>query len=472
MIARFRVWLNSLQAHMIGFAFGVIAVMTAMSVAFVVIAGPPQRSPMTVYDISRVIRGLEPAQSGLAEQFTRSTADHARSPASAVERQLSDFLAKDLDMRPDDVRVYLGNRSPAYLDYLEKQAALYAQDGRGSPIIDGTVVAAVRQANGNWDINVRRSKAGLENYWTLLKLSPWLGFMAMIPFSMWFSTRLARPVREFALAAGRVGGRKDFPVPVAGPTEIRIAANALNDMQARIRVFIQERTALVGAIAHDLRTPLNSLRFRIARAPDDLRTAAEGDIRQLDRLINSILEYVESDGSAPSMERIDLTSLLQSLVDDLYDRGIDIALDASPVNVEGDLMLLRRLFANLIDNAVKFASRVDISLTSRPTLAIIKIADNGPGMTDADIACAFDPFFRGERSRSRATGGIGLGLSIAKSVADAHAGLIVLSNRSGGGLEVVVSLPMDFASQSGSSAVPGNESVFPAFAKGYTCSRT
>lgn len=443
MTARFRVWLNSMQAHMIGFAFGVIAVLTSINVAFVVIAGPPQRSPMTVYDISRVIRGLPPAQSGLTGEFMRSKADHARTPVSSAERQLSGFLAKELKLPPDDVRIYLGNRTPAYFDYVNRQAALYAQDGRGSPIVDGTVVAAIRQPSGTWDLYVRRSKAGLANYWTLLRASPWVAFLALIPFSMWFSTRLARPVRAFALAAGRVGGSKEFPVPVAGPTEIRIAANALNEMQARISAFIQERTALIGAIAHDLRTPLNSLRFRIARAPDDLRAAAESDIKQLDRLINSILEYVESDGRILSVEPIDLTSLLQSMVDDLHDRGIDIKLSASPVNVQGDLLLLRRLFANLIDNAVKFASRVAISLTSTPTQAVVKIADDGPGMTPADLARAFDPFFRGERSRIRTTGGIGLGLSIARSVADAHSGQIVLSNKAGGGFEVCISLPRE-----------------------------
>jgi two-component system OmpR family sensor kinase len=445
MIARMRAWLNSMQAHMIGFAFGVIAVLTAMSVAIIVIAGPPQRSPMTVYDVSRVVRGLEPAREGLAAEFTRSRTARVEDMGSAVERRLAAILAEDLEVPPDNVRLYLGNRTPSFLEYLERQATLYPRDGRGGGIIDGTVVVAVRTPGGNWNVHERRSRTGFENAWQLLRASPWLGFLVVIPFSMWFSTLIARPVRAFALAAGRVGGGKEFPVPVAGPTEIRIAAKALNEMQARIRAFIQERTALVGAIAHDLRTPLNSLRFRIAAASDDVRIPAEKDIKQLDRLIASILEYVESDGRTLSVERIDLASLLQSMADDLHDLGVevdvDIAAGSPQVIIEGDLLLLRRLFANLIDNAAKYASHVSIKLTATPVRTIVEIADDGPGMTPADLALAFEPFFRGEPSRSRTTGGIGLGLSIAKSVAERHSGQITLANRAGGGFAVRVVLP-------------------------------
>jgi two-component system, OmpR family, sensor kinase len=441
MSARLRTWLNSMQAHMIGFALTLIVVLTALNVTFVVFAGPPQRTPMTVYDLSRVIRGLPPALDRLEGEFTRSTSKEARLPATAAERQLSGFLAQDLNLPPDHVRLYLCNRSPAYFEYLDKQAAFYARDGRGSPLIDGTVVAAVRQPSGIWNLHVRRSKAGLENYWNLLRNSPWIGFLVMIPLSMWFSAWLARPVRAFVQAASQVGGDKEYPVPVVGPTEVRVAAKALNDMQARVRAFIQERTALVGAIAHDLRTPLNNLRFRIARAPDEVRIPAEGDILQLDGLINSILDYVESDGRALAIEPIDLTSLLQSMVDDLHDRNIAIPFTAVPVQIEGDLLLLRRMFANLIDNAVKFAPHVSIALSTTPAQATVDIADDGPGMSPPDLARAFEPFFRSERSRNRTTGGIGLGLAIAKSVAEAHDGQISLSSAAAGGLRVRVTLP-------------------------------
>ncbi len=442
MIGAVRTWLNSMQAHMIGFAAAVIVLLTAMSVAIVVIAGPPQRSPMTVYDVSRVIRGLPPARETLADEFEVYDTHTASPPQTEVEQRLSKILADDLGRPVGDVNLHLGNRAINYFAYMERQADLYASDGRGSPIMFGTVVVTVRRPDGQWVIYSRRSKDGFENFWQLLRASPWLGFLVIVPFATWFSRKISRPVRAFAQAASRVSGGTQVPVPVVGPTETRVAAEALNEMQARIRAFVGERTALVGAIAHDLRTPLNSLRFRVARAPDELRIPAEGDIKQLDRLINSILDYVESDGRVLSVEALDLASLLQSMVDDLEDRGIKVDFASAPAHVEGDLLLLRRLFANLIDNAVKFGSHVSIALATTPAEVTVRIADDGPGMAPSDLARAFEPFFRGERSRSRATGGSGLGLSIAKSVVDAHGGHIHLANGAAGGLVAEVTLPL------------------------------
>lgn len=436
-------WLNSMQAHMIGFAFAVILVLTALGYGIIAIAGPPQRSPMSVHDISRVVRGLQPALAGLDEQFDRSVQPSAPPAASGAERELSAILARDLGVPADAARIHLGTRSENFRDYIDGQLAIYREDGRASPIIYGTVTAAVRQSDGRWLVFSRQATDGFESFWQLMRASPWLGALLIIPFSMWFSTRIARPVRSFALAAGQVGdGRGEFMVPVAGPNEIQVAAKALNDMQARIRAFIQERTVLIGAIAHDLRTPLNSLRFRIARASDDVRVPAEDDFKQLDRLINSILDYVESDGRAISIDQIDLTSMLQSMIDDLADQGIEVDFEASPVNIDGDLLLLRRMFTNLIDNALKFGSRVSVSLSATANQALVTIADDGPGMPAVDLAQAFEPFFRGEPSRNRKTGGIGLGLSIARSVAEAHNGQLHLSNQASGGLMASISLPL------------------------------
>lgn len=444
MTERIRDWLNSVQAHMIGFAGAVIILLTVLSAGIVILASPPQLSPITIYDISRVIRGVPPAQQNLPKEFTRHKSADARFPASDVERRLSGFLAEDLGLSPDRVRIYLGNRSPTYLSYLERQAAYYSQGHRGSPVIYGTVVVGVRRADGAWDVHVRRSKNGFENVWDWLRASPWLGFLIILPFATWFSTKIARPVRAFAQAASQVGGGKEFLVPVAGPTEIRVAAKALNEMQARIRTFGRQRSALVGAIAHDLRTPLNSLRFRVAQAPDEVRIPAENDIKQLDRMIASILEYAENEARPLAIEPIDLLSLLQSMVDDRQDQGVNITInfDVGSATIEGDLLMLRRLFANLIDNAVKFASSVWVTLRSTPSQAVVTITDDGPGMTPSDQAQAFEPFFRGEPSRNRTTGGIGLGLAIAKAAVAAHGGDISLANRPSGGLQVDIVLPL------------------------------
>lgn len=436
------VWLNSMQAHMILFAFGVIFVITSLSFAIVEIAGPPRRTAMTVYDVSRVVRGLAPAEVNLSSEFEVSTADEAWDAPSETEQKLAGVLAHDLGVPESAVRFFLQDKTVGYVAFVERQLDLYAKDGRASPLVRGTIAVAVRQSNGKWRLFKRRSKDGFQNVWRLLEASPWFAALLVIPFSMWFGTRISRPVRAFAKAARRVGdSRNEYPVPVVGPTEIRVAAIALNDMQAKIREFLRERTALVGAIAHDLRTPLNNLRFRLASAPEEIRTSAEAEIRQLDRLINSTLDYVQTEGKPLSIDTIDLTALLQSLVDDSSDRGRPVSLHADHVQVEGDILVLRRLFVNLIENALTYATRVSISVSSTADSAIVEVRDDGPGMSPTDLPRAFEPFFRGERSRNRSTGGIGLGLSIVKFATDAHRGTIALENLPEGGLVARVTLP-------------------------------
>ena len=437
------IWLNSMQAHMILFAFGVIFVITGLSFAIIEIAGPPKRSSMTVYDISRVIRGLAPANANLPSEFEISAVEEAWETPSEIDQRLAGVLAQDLEMPTSAVRFYLQNKAIGYVAFVERQLDLYAEDGRASPLVHGTIVIAVRRPDGRWRLFERRSKDGFEDVWQLLEASPWFAGLLVIPFSMWFSTRISRPVRAFAKAARRVGdSRNEYPVPVVGPSEIRVAAIALNDMQAKIREFLRERTALVGAIAHDLRTPLNNLRFRLAGAPEEIRKSAEAEIRQLDRLINSTLDYVQTEGKPLSIDTIDLTALLQSLADDSSDRGRPVSLQADRVQVEGDILVLRRLFVNLIENALTYATRVSISVSSNADSAVVEIRDNGPGMSPTDLPRAFEPFFRGERSRNRATGGIGLGLSIVKFATDAHSGTIALENLPEGGLVARVTLPL------------------------------
>ena len=446
MIDRIREWMNSMQAYMIGFAFSVIVVLTCVSMIIIEFTGPLRRGPLSMYELSLVVRGEEPARARLRGEFEVSLRPSARLPSTTVEQGLSKILAEDLGRPADSVRVYIGNRSITYFDYLNRQVQLYTRDGRHSPSVSGTVIAAIRQGDGRWQVFSRKSQEGFQDVWLLLRASPWMGALMLIPFSMWFSTRISRPVRAFAQAASRIeGGRQPLPVPVVGPNETRVAAKALNEMHSRILTFVRERTTLVGAIAHDLRTPLNNLRFRIAGAPDSIRAAAESDIKELDQLIDTILEYVENEGKPLAIEVLDLTSLLQSLVDDSSDIGREISLTADDVQVEGDLLMLRRLFSNLIGNAFQFANAVSVDLKGDASHATVEILDDGPGMPAADLERAFEPFFRGERSRNRGTGGIGLGLSIARSIVEAHCGDLTLENASEGGLLARAIIPVKHA---------------------------
>src|SRR3546814_573015 len=162
----------------------------------------------------------------------------------------------------------------------------------------------------------------------------------------------------------------------------------------------------------------------------------------MEQLISSTLDYVDGEGRPMTTERLDLGSLLQTLVDECHDRGADVALTSQQsMTIKGDLIRLRRLFTNLIENGLKFGRYVQVNYRQEGEDVVVDVVDDGPGMAGEDLPHAFDPFFRAERSRNPSTGGIGLGLAIAYSAARVHGGTIVLQNLEGGGFRARVQLP-------------------------------
>jgi signal transduction histidine kinase len=214
-------------------------------------------------------------------------------------------------------------------------------------------------------------------------------------------------------------------------------------MQSRLNRYVEDRTTLMAAIAHDLRTPLMRLGLRLEHAPTELRASCEADIRDMEQMIAAVMAFVQ-DMSRPSRrQRLDLLSLAQSVADDFIDEGALVQLHgAETIIIEGDAPALKSLLVNLTTNALKYAGNADILLTAENGVAMIDVRDNGPGMTAEDLSQAFEPFFRAERSRSRDTGGIGLGLASVRAVARAHGGEATLANRAEGGLIARVTLPI------------------------------
>jgi len=426
-------WLNSVQAHLILLALGTIAAVTVFSVIAINLTGAPPASPVSVYEMTRIVRGMDVLQTR-PKKVTQGRVVRAPALDGAAEHIISSLLAQRLDFPAENVRVDLqyDNRRA---DAIANEARLYGDEKAANPVIFGSFTIFIRQPDGTWTTFTRTV-----DHWQARSLRFWryatyyLGLVVVLPLAMLFSLRISRPVRTFAAAADRIGaGLDDTPVPVVGPTEIRQAAVALNEMQARIAQFIQERTALVGAIAHDLRTPLSNLRFRVANIDLETRASAEEEILRMEQLINSTLDYVDGEGRPMMAEPLDLGSLLQTLTDNCRDRGAKVSLaNQERMTLTGDPIRLRRLFMNLIENGLKFGEHVAVSYVRAADSVVIDMLDNGPGMAREDIARAFDPFFRGERSRNRSTGGIGLGLAIAESAARAHGGTIELQNLDGG----------------------------------------
>lgn len=274
-----------------------------------------------------------------------------------------------------------------------------------------------------------------------------LMFAASLGLWAYVVTRMAtRPLRLLATAATGLGNNIEAaPLVEAGPTEVREAAAAFNLMQAQIKDFIQERTHLLAAITHDLQTPLTRLRLRLEKVADDeLKTRLIGDMSSIQDMIRNGLELARSMNSLrASAQRIDFDSLLNSLCDDAVESGQDVTLEgATYASIIASPEAMRRCLTNLLDNAVHYGGYAHIKVKRGAEHIVVRIRDGGPGIPEAQLEKVFTPFFRLEGSRSRETGGTGIGLTIARNIAEQCGATLFLQNHPQGGLEAVLELPI------------------------------
>jgi signal transduction histidine kinase len=257
-----------------------------------------------------------------------------------------------------------------------------------------------------------------------------------------------RPIKQLASAATELGRDLDHPpLPEKGPTEIRQAAHAFNAMQARIRRQIQHRTHMLAAITHDLQTPLTRLRLRLEKVSDpELQQKLVDDLAVMQGMVREGLDLARSMDSTEPMQRLDIDSLLDSVCADASDAGQDVQLQGNArTSILAQPNALRRCLTNLLDNAVKYGQRARVSIAAEPETPrylCIRIRDDGPGIAENQLEAVFEPFYRLETSRSRDTGGTGLGLTIARNIAENHGAQLRLRNHPEGGLEVILLLPL------------------------------
>jgi signal transduction histidine kinase len=317
---------------------------------------------------------------------------------------------------------------------------------KGEPVEERFLIApfevGLKRAD-RWLIVQPKPKLAPDPWQQRLILSVVLSALALTPVAWLFARRLAKPIALFAEGAERFGrDPRAPPLAIAGPSEIAVAVSAFNHMQERLARYVEDRTAMVGAIAHDLRTPLTRLRFHAEAATDDVRGRMIADIAQMEAMISGTLAFVRDATQPAQRTRLELSSLLESLADEMSETGLLVSVDrADRVVMDGDPVALRRLFGNLLENAVKFGRCARVRVFADGA-AIVEIDDDGCGLPPSELERVFEPFHRHETSRSRETGGIGLGLAVVRSVARAHGGDAVLSNRAPGGLTARVTLPM------------------------------
>ncbi len=271
-------------------------------------------------------------------------------------------------------------------------------------------------------------------------------FALCIGLLAWLVARIAtRPLRQLADAADRLDiSRAGEVLPELGTNEVRVATRAFNRMQKRIYEDVRERTGMLAAITHDLQTPLTRMRLRLEKLPDEtLRNKLVGDMQAMQQMLQEGLELARSLDSSEEKQLLDLDSLLDSLCSDAAEAGQQVAYhEHTPVQLKAYPLALRRALSNLLDNAVKYGQRADVSLSRDARQCLIRIRDHGPGIAPELLEKVFTPFYRIEHSRSRETGGTGLGLSIARNIVQRHNGELILRNHPQGGLEALVVLPL------------------------------
>ncbi|MDI6935347.1 ATP-binding protein [Serratia sp. Se-PFBMAAmG] len=251
-----------------------------------------------------------------------------------------------------------------------------------------------------------------------------------------------RPLRRLADAARGLGSNLEQP-PLAldGPQEVRQAAMAFNAMQQRLIAMVNDKAYFLAAVSHDLRTPLTRMRLRLERLQDDdQRERLRQNITQMDDMIGQVLDYLRA-GEQQNLQQVNLDRLVARLCADLSSVEEPLPIQGEVGSLRVDALLLQRCLQNLLVNAIRYAREVSVTLEKTATAVLIHIDDRGPGIAPALLATITAPFVRGEGSRNQASGGYGLGLSIAQRIITSHGGELILLNREGGGLRVSVLLP-------------------------------
>lgn len=313
----------------------------------------------------------------------------------------------------------------------------------------GELAVAIEFPDGRWLVLYQRMQDP-RPWYSRNFMFAFLGMtLTAAALSLWAVRRMTRPLRTLAAAAERLG--RDVhspPLPQDGPSEVAAAAAAFNTMADRIRRFVDDRTSLLTAIGHDLRTPITRMKLRVEwLADEELRRKMLADLDEMQAMVSATLAFGRDVAADEPAVPLDLAALLRTVLDEAADAAPELAgrlCYAGPEHavVRGRPMALKRAVANLVSNAAAYGGGARVSLPP-PEGGVMRVLveDDGPGVPPDELERVFEPFYRLEGSRNRETGGTGLGLSIARNILRAHGGDVVLANRPGGGLRATAMLP-------------------------------
>lgn len=304
---------------------------------------------------------------------------------------------------------------------------------------------SVALTDGRW-LNVTSRFREPPYQWVWKEAAPFALTAALLAAVLWFAlARLVGPLKRLGHAADRLGRGEDVePLPLGGPVEMHQLAASFNEMQARLDRFVRERTQLLGALSHDLRSPLTALRVRVEMVDDEeTRERMISTIEEMREMVEATLSFSRGATVSEQAEDVSLQSFLLLLAENCRETGGTVNTGTiADVRLRLRVTAMRRALRNLVENAIRYGHEANISASAGNGQAIIRIDDKGPGIPEDEMERVFEPFVRLETSRSRETGGVGLGLAIARTTIFAHGGNITLENRPEGGLRVTVTLPL------------------------------
>ena len=378
----------------------------------------------------------------LIEEAPRSQRDTVASELTTTRYHL---VWQERLVNPPPVSPKLNQITKQILDWepeiQDRDLRLYLQ----SPGLHSTISGAIRLNDGSWVSFSARDhvrKLDLTLFRTLQTLVP---AVALVLLASLLIRHTLRPMRDLTRAAETLGKRDFVDVPMRGPAEVRKVIDAFNDMQHRIMAMIADRTQALAAVGHDFRTPLARLRLRADSVADpSVASEMEQDIGEMERMIDSLLAYLSGDIDDPTepVAPTDIAVMCATAADEASDRGHRVRYagpDHLVLPVHG--IAIKRALLNLLGNALRFGTEIEVRLRSGNRRIEIEVADDGPGIPEHLREEAVQPFARLDSARARDTGGFGLGLSIVERIARMHGGTLELGQSHLGGLAARLRLP-------------------------------
>lgn len=435
--------------------FGLVTSALSVCAAFaVVLTLPEPRSPrMTAADAVAALRGApEFSKTGLVRRV-------GNEPLGVRPRLIEAAVANALGATPADVRVVWTTSSeavvglpPALTLRVDREQLPHGLDASHSParivtssgdllprLLSTEAQAVILQApHAPFKVGLRRTDG---QWWIVETVTPfWSGWrlrllvacaaclLLLAPLTWLFARRITRPLRQLA---DRAAAPQPATDALRGPREVRAAAEAIDTMRCRLAEEAAERVRMVAAVAHDLRTPLTSIRLRVERAPSQVRDRVADDIARMEAMIVEVLDFARSDTLVKVC--LDLRNLAGERVEQAGGSDRLRLVNGPPMFMNGDPLQLSRVLDNLIQNALSYAGGAEIDVVANGGALVLTVSDDGPGLPPAERERLIAPFVRGEASRNRNTGGAGLGLSIVRDIVERHGGRFDLHANAGGG---------------------------------------